>query len=100
MYFPRWEETLRLVISLVTKDNLESDKIADYLYDEIHINKDNLFLIGRYISDFDSANAKKFFLIFNDILEYILKDCYQYNFLDAIVALASICNSHTTYRII
>lgn len=98
MYFPRWEETLRLVISLVTKDNLESDKIADYLYDEIHINKDNLFLIGRYISDFDSANAKKFFLIFNDILEYILKDCYQYNFLDAIVALASICNSHTTYR--
>ncbi len=98
MYFPRWEETLRLLISLVTQNNIQNDMLADYLFDQKNDDRDNLFLIGRYISDFDSSNAKKFLNIFNDILSYLLSDSYQYNYTEAIVALASICNTHTNYR--
>lgn len=98
MYFPRWEETLRLLVGLVTQNNSQRNIIADYLYKEIHANKDNLFLFGRYISDFDSSEAKKFYPIFNMILEYIQDSHNQCYFTDAIVALTSICNCHTSYR--
>lgn len=98
IYVPRWEETLRLLISLVTKDNTHNDIIADYLYNELCMNQGHLFLIGRLLSDFESSNADKFFPIFKILLNYILEDRNRYNYTEAVVALASICNSHTIYQ--
>uniref|UniRef100_UPI0040579503 NACHT domain-containing protein n=1 Tax=Agathobacter sp. TaxID=2021311 RepID=UPI0040579503 len=97
IFLPRWEETLRLTVSLVTKERAKRERISKYLYEIFEREPDCLFLAGRYMSDFDSSDSCEFFLIFDKILHYVTEE-HPLNHNDAVVSLASICNAHSTYR--
>lgn len=98
MLLPRWEETLRLNISLVTKRKENKLLLIEYFNKEVDKESDCLFLVGRYVSDFHASDIQIFFPIFKNILLYVVGDRDQFDFNDAIVSLASICNSHAAYR--
>lgn len=97
---PKWEETIRLLFSLLNLDEVNAacallENMTEASTDRKHF----IISTGRYISDFAYANHKFYTTVFSGLVSFIFDDFLKIDYNDIIISLASMCNAHPNYLI-